>query len=47
LYIVLQLEDYALIMGSIGLLFVLSTVMYVTRKIDWYSLNDTQGKDKI
>lgn len=37
LYIVLQLEDYALIMGSIGLLAVLSTVMYVTRKIDWYS----------
>jgi len=47
LYIVLQLEDYALIMGSIGLLFVLSTVMYVTRKIDWYSLNDTHSKDKI
>ncbi|RLD12569.1 MAG: cell envelope integrity protein CreD [Chlamydiae bacterium] len=38
LYVVLQLEDYALIMGSIGLLFVLSTVMYITRKIDWYSL---------
>lgn len=38
LYIVLQLEDYALIMGSIGLLIVLSTVMYITRKIDWYSL---------
>jgi len=42
LYIVLQLEDYALIMGSIGLLIVLSAVMYITRKIDWYSL----GKDQ-
>jgi len=43
LYIVLQLEDYALLMGSIGLLVVLATVMYITRKIDWYSL----GKDQI
>jgi inner membrane protein len=42
LYIVLQLEDYALIMGSIGLFIVLSTVMYITRKIDWYSLDKEQ-----
>jgi inner membrane protein len=42
LYIVLQLEDYALIMGSIGLLAVLSTVMFITRKIDWYSLENNQ-----
>ncbi|MBD70559.1 cell envelope integrity protein CreD, partial [Candidatus Poribacteria bacterium] len=39
LYIVLQSEDYALIMGSIGLFVVLITVMYITRKIDWYSLD--------
>lgn len=39
LYIVLQLEDYALLMGSIGLFLVLVTVMYITRKIDWYSLD--------
>ncbi len=37
-YIVLQLEDYALLMGSIGLFAVLSTVMYITRKVDWYQL---------
>jgi inner membrane protein len=37
LYILLQLEDYALLMGSIGLFLVLSAVMYLTRKIDWYS----------
>lgn len=42
LYIVLQLEDYALLMGSIGLFMVLTTVMYVTRKIDWYSLDKDQ-----
>ncbi len=41
LYITLQLEDYALLMGSIGLFIVLSLVMFVTRKIDWYSLSST------
>ncbi len=48
LYIVLQLEDYALLMGSIGLFAVLGTAMYLTRNIDWYSLNlggeQKQGK---
>jgi inner membrane protein len=42
LYIVLQLEDYALLMGGIGLFMVLTTVMYITRKIDWYSLDKDQ-----
>ncbi|MCW5212303.1 cell envelope integrity protein CreD [Desulfobulbus sp. TB] len=37
LYIVLQLEDYALLMGALGLFAVLSTVMYLTRKVDWYA----------
>ncbi|PIE75102.1 MAG: cell envelope integrity protein CreD [Deltaproteobacteria bacterium] len=44
LYIVLQLEDYALIMGSIGLLMILSIVMFITRKIDWYSLENDNKK---
>ena len=38
LFIVLQLEDYALIMGSIGLLLILAMVMYITRKINWYEI---------
>lgn len=38
LYIVLQLEDYALLMGSIGLFVVLATIMFITRKVDWYNL---------
>ena len=43
LYIVLQLEDYALLMGALGLFTVLTTVMYITRKVDWYS---TGGSEK-
>ncbi|MDI6792741.1 MAG: cell envelope integrity protein CreD [bacterium] len=38
LYILLRNQDYALLVGSIGLFLVLATVMYLTRKIDWYSL---------
>jgi inner membrane protein len=38
LYILLQMEDYALLMGSIGLFLVLSVVMYLTRKVDWYAM---------
>jgi inner membrane protein len=39
LYILLQLQDYALLLGSIFVFLVLSTLMYLTRKIDWYALN--------
>ena len=38
-YALLQMEDYALIIGSVGLFVVLAGVMYVTRKLDWYNLN--------
>jgi len=46
LFIILQLEDYALIIGSIGLLFILVIVMYITRKINWYEIETAQqGND--
>jgi len=35
IFIIIQLENYALIVGSIGLFAILATVMYVSRKIDW------------
>ena len=37
LYITLMRQDYALLMGAIALFILLSIVMYVTRKIDWYA----------
>jgi inner membrane protein len=37
LYVVLQLSDYALLFGSVGLLVILAVVMYFARKIDWYA----------
>jgi len=39
LFVTLQLEDYALLMGSIGLTIILGATMYFTRKINWYQLN--------
>ena len=45
LFIVLQLEDYALIMGSIGLLVILAIVMYMTRKINWYEIETVQPEN--
>jgi inner membrane protein len=38
LYLLLRLEDYALIAGSIGMFVVLAFVMFITRRMDWYSL---------
>ncbi|HEX2052608.1 MAG TPA: cell envelope integrity protein CreD [Actinomycetota bacterium] len=35
LYVLLRNEDYALLMGSVGLFLVLGTIMYVTRRVDW------------
>jgi inner membrane protein len=32
----LQLQDYALLLGSFLLFFTLVLVMYLTRKIDWF-----------
>jgi inner membrane protein len=29
------MEDYALLVGSIGLFLILAAVMYFSRKIDW------------
>ncbi|WP_400193749.1 cell envelope integrity protein CreD [Hymenobacter sp. B81] len=36
-FVVLQLQDYALLIGSLGLLGVLATVMLLSRRIDWYA----------
>lgn len=42
MYLLLQLEDYALISGSIGLFIILSLFMYLTRNIDWYNLGKSE-----
>ncbi len=33
-------------MGSIGLFMILATVMYITRKIDWYEIETTKEENE-
>ncbi|MES1240462.1 MAG: cell envelope integrity protein CreD [Acidobacteriota bacterium] len=44
LYVLLQAEDYALLLGSLGLLAILAVVMFLTRKVDWYSPKSTSPR---
>lgn len=37
IFVLMQLETYALLVGSIGLFFALALTMFVTRKINWYN----------
>ncbi|MCI0707609.1 MAG: cell envelope integrity protein CreD [Ignavibacteriae bacterium] len=37
LYVTLQLQDYALLFGTLGLLLTLFLIMYITRHVDWFS----------
>ena len=37
LFGILQSEDYALLIGSIGIFCVVALLMFLTRKVDWYS----------
>ncbi len=39
LYFVLQLQDYALLAGTVALFVLLGVAMWATRKIDWYGTN--------
>lgn len=40
IFIVLQLEDYALLAGSVGIFAALAAVMYYSRKVDWYAIGE-------
>ncbi|NLG84013.1 MAG: cell envelope integrity protein CreD [Firmicutes bacterium] len=42
LYFLLINEDYALLIGSLGLFAIMAMVMYLTRKIDWYALGTSR-----
>ena len=42
LYVLLQSEDYALLMGSLLLFGVLAAVMVITRRVDWYRIGESE-----
>lgn len=47
LYTILQLEDYSLLFGSIALFIILALVMFLSRKVNWYTpfRNTDSGED--
>jgi inner membrane protein len=43
MYVILQLQDYSLLLGNIALFIILAAIMFFTRKINWY---DALGSQK-
>ena len=46
IFVILQLEDYALLAGSLGLFAILAAVMLLSRKIDWYKIQASSPAEK-
>lgn len=44
LYVLLQLEQTALVVGAVALFLVLAAVMVLTRKVNWYGLSQQPGQ---
>lgn len=42
IYVLLQLESYALLVGSIGIFVILALSMHASRKIEWYNTNENE-----
>lgn len=38
LYVLLQNQDYALVIGSVGLFAIMAAIMFLSRHVDWYGL---------
>ena len=44
MYVLLQMESYSLLSGTVGLLVALLGVMIATRKVDWFALGEPLGE---
>lgn len=42
IFVIIQLEDFALLVGSIGLFIILGIIMFTSRKIDWNGMQVTE-----
>lgn len=45
LYVVLSSDDYALLIGSIGLVIALGAIMFATRKVNWYQIRNSDSQE--
>lgn len=46
IYIIIQLQNYSLLVGSIGLFIVVAAAMFASRNIDWYSLTNKNKEER-
>jgi inner membrane protein len=37
IFVIIQEQDYSLLIGSIGLFLIIALLMYFSRKVKWYS----------
>ena len=44
MYVILQLQDYSLLLGTMALFLTLAAIMFFTRKINWFEI--FSGKEK-
>jgi inner membrane protein len=44
MYVILQLQDYSLLIGTIALFIILAAVMFFTRKINWFDVLSVKEK---
>jgi inner membrane protein len=45
-FFLIQLKDYALLFGSIGLFLIVAVIMYYSRRIDWYGVHKIENGEK-
>ncbi len=43
IFVIIQMESYSLLVGSIGLFLIIGLTMYFTRKINWYTASETSS----
>ncbi len=44
LYTTLQMQDFSLLFGSVGIFVVMAIIMFVSRKVNWYREGDSTSK---
>ena len=47
MYVILQLQDYSLLLGNIALFIILALVMFFTRKINWYDVFSNKSESGV
>ena len=44
IFVIIQIQDYALLFGSLGIFLILAVTMYFSRKVDWFSVGGTKDE---